>query len=122
MNITSGTNSSSLTVPALGPVQSESLIVVKDPTNAVPIALGPLSTVSHLSFKKSSHFLSSVPNLMKVGLCDRLAVCVSVPPHNFYMAKPICLKLGNYIMVYDPILTVYLITPHALSVPLCVYP
>jgi hypothetical protein len=42
----------------------------------------------------------------KIGVCDLLAVCVSLcPPVNFWMPEPIFMELGVYIMAPELILT-----------------
>jgi hypothetical protein len=63
----------------------------------------------------------------KVGLWDHQAVraraCVCVSPRiNFWMAEPIFMKLGMYIMAHKPISTMYFINPSHQSVCLYVYP
>jgi hypothetical protein len=58
---------------------------------------------------------------IKVGLCDHLAVCVSVyPPTNFWMAEPIFMKLGIHIMTPEPLSPTYFINPSNQSLYVCI--
>jgi hypothetical protein len=57
---------------------------------------------------------------MKVGLCDLHALRVS-SPINFWMAGPIFLKFGMYIMIPDFISTADFINPSHQSVCLLLY-
>jgi hypothetical protein len=41
---------------------------------------------------------------IRLGLCDLHAVCVSLyPPINFWIAEPVFMKSGMYIMAPEPI-------------------
>jgi hypothetical protein len=60
---------------------------------------------------------------MKVGLCDLHAVCVSIYVSlliNFWMAEPVFVKLGVYIMTPEPISAAYFINPISLCVYMCI--
>jgi hypothetical protein len=60
---------------------------------------------------------------MEVGSCDHYAVFVSVyPPINFWMAKPICMKFGMYILAPEFISTVYFINPSHQTACFYMYP
>jgi hypothetical protein len=57
---------------------------------------------------------------MKVRLCDLpLSVCLRIPSIRFWMAEPVFMKSGMYIMVPGPISTSYFINPFNHS--LCLY-
>jgi hypothetical protein len=49
-------------------------------------------------------------------------VCLRIPPINFWMAEPVFMKLGVYIMAPEPIWTAYSINPSRESVCLYLYP
>jgi hypothetical protein len=84
-------------------------------------------------FKRHYIYTLSLWNLFKTTLyttcfdrhwssSDQLAVCLCVYPPNFRMPKPICMKLGMYIMTPEPISTAYFINPFHQFVPVCVPP
>jgi hypothetical protein len=56
---------------------------------------------------------------LKVGLWDHLAVCLCIPPVNFWMPVQIFMKLSMYIMATESILTAYFINPSHQSV--CIF-
>jgi hypothetical protein len=60
----------------------------------------------------ASIFLSRLPyfEIMKLGVWDHPAVCVSVNhPDNFGMPQPVSMKLGMYIMEPEPIWKAYFV-------------
>jgi hypothetical protein len=71
-------------------------------------------------------FWGNQSRLMWLSRCLRVCLCVCLrnppPPANFWMAEPISMKLGTYIMAPEPISTAYFIKPAYQSVCLHVYP
>jgi hypothetical protein len=49
-------------------------------------------------------------------------MCLCNPPLNFWMAEPVFMELGMYIMAPEPISTAYFINPSHQYVCLYVYP